>query len=617
MAASVAAAWLLSGLSAPASAGSDPVAVVSCDAEQRQRILPEPPVAEQSFGRAVAVGGSRLFASSPGAAVVAVYRQGETAEWIVEATLTAADSEEDDDFATAIAAIEERVLVGARRRDTAGADAGTAFVFELVDEAWMQVATLVGDGAQTGDEAGTAVALGGKFAVVGAPRADVRSDDDGAAFVFRRAGGVWEQDAEISATDGQRGDGFGSSIASDGARIAVGAPKHDCDDGNDCGRVLVYRRDPGVWQFEQALTAATPTAGARFGGSVAIHGQRLVVAAADEDGDTGFAYPFELSDGVWSPADRFRPAEAGAGAEFGRSVALDGTFLAIGAIDDDANDPRSGAVYLFDAGPDGWRERARLSASDGSSGDEFGRSVSVAGGRLAVGAPLSDVAAFNAGALYAFDEVEERQPGRLVLCAHCADGRDNDGDGATDFPDDEGCTERADRSEFPDCFDGLDNDDDGRIDFPSDPHCADANDESERRCGPESAVCFSLAGVCKRCGQPNSGTDGTLPTATDALFVLRAAVNLLSCRACVCDVDSNGGTTATDALRVLKRAVGQNVEVACPFGDEPALTTTTLAPTTTTTTTTTTSTSSTTLHPAATTTTTLVLSETTTTTVAR
>jgi hypothetical protein len=63
------------------------------------------------------------------------------------------------------------------------------------------------------------------------------------------------------------------------------------------------------------------------------------------------------------------------------------------------------------------------------------------------------------------------------------------------------------------------------------------------------------------CGQPVSSGDG--PTATDALFVLRVAVGLDSCEPCVCDVDGSGATTAGDALLALKVSVGEGLPLAC------------------------------------------------------
>lgn len=80
------------------------------------------------------------------------------------------------------------------------------------------------------------------------------------------------------------------------------------------------------------------------------------------------------------------------------------------------------------------------------------------------------------------------------------------------------------------------------------------------------------------CGQPLS--TGTKPTASDALFVLKAAVGSLQCELCVCDADGNGVESATDALLVLKVAVGNALPLLCPSC---ATTTTTTSSTTTTT----------------------------------
>jgi hypothetical protein len=70
------------------------------------------------------------------------------------------------------------------------------------------------------------------------------------------------------------------------------------------------------------------------------------------------------------------------------------------------------------------------------------------------------------------------------------------------------------------------------------------------------------------CGKPCTGGRGE-PQATDALFMLRAALDLVACAACVCDVDGSGDVSATDALRVLARAVGSGPELDCAACAEP------------------------------------------------
>lgn len=94
------------------------------------------------------------------------------------------------------------------------------------------------------------------------------------------------------------------------------------------------------------------------------------------------------------------------------------------------------------------------------------------------------------------------------------------------------------------------------------------------------------------CGQPNSS--GTTPTATDALFILNAAVGLVVCELCVCDVDGSRTITATDALRALQIAVGGDLGLNCPPCGTGATST---VSTSTSSTTSTTSTSSTTTMP--------------------
>jgi hypothetical protein len=73
------------------------------------------------------------------------------------------------------------------------------------------------------------------------------------------------------------------------------------------------------------------------------------------------------------------------------------------------------------------------------------------------------------------------------------------------------------------------------------------------------------------CGDPvlvahalGAGLRDALITASDALFILRTAVGSQTCELCLCDVDGGGTISAADALRALKKAVGQDVTLSCP-----------------------------------------------------
>jgi hypothetical protein len=63
----------------------------------------------------------------------------------------------------------------------------------------------------------------------------------------------------------------------------------------------------------------------------------------------------------------------------------------------------------------------------------------------------------------------------------CANGLDDDGDLAIDYPADPDCRSLDDLSEEPDCSDGIDNDDDGWVDHPDDPACSSPTAQIESR----------------------------------------------------------------------------------------------------------------------------------------
>ena len=76
----------------------------------------------------------------------------------------------------------------------------------------------------------------------------------------------------------------------------------------------------------------------------------------------------------------------------------------------------------------------------------------------------------------------------FVANAQCADGYDNDGDGATDYPQDQGCSSATDNDEYnstfvPQCSDNVDNDGDGLKDYPQDTGCENAADNNEQNAG--------------------------------------------------------------------------------------------------------------------------------------
>jgi hypothetical protein len=255
-------------------------------------------------------------------------------------------------------------------------DTGAAYVFTGVGERWSQEFKLVGDTA--GEAFGASVDLHGDTAVVGAPDGD-------AVYVFVRLGNIWIQEGDK--IEGLSGTQFGSSVTIQNGTILVGAPE-----SGTSGEVFVYNREvvagAVVWtQVGSALTGTGVAAGARFGESVNLSDGRAVIGAPGERDNTttgGAAYVFTRDAGVWAQSQKLDLGnEAAVGDRFGFSVAIEFDRIVVGAPDRDHD-------FGSDPGQDGWVLETPIDplfGSDTSAGDQAGYSVALSGDLALIGAP--------------------------------------------------------------------------------------------------------------------------------------------------------------------------------------------------------------------------------------
>ncbi len=160
-----------------------------------------------------------------------------------------------------------------------------------------QTAELAAADGAANDGLGTAVAISGSTAVVGAPSHTVGSNaGQGAAYVFSNASGSWKQTAELTASDGAAGDAFGSSVAIDGGTIVIGAPNRAE------GGAYVFTNTTGSWKQVAEVYDPSQKANDQFGFSVAISGGTLVVGTMISPAGTeleGAVYVFSNASGNW------------------------------------------------------------------------------------------------------------------------------------------------------------------------------------------------------------------------------------------------------------------------------------------------------------------------------
>lgn len=156
--------------------------------------------------------------------------------------LAAEDGDADDGFGWTIALDGDTALIGASGDDDPnGKGAGAAYVFERSNGRWEQQAKFAAGDGDAEDGFGVSVALASETALVGAPfDEDPNGTKAGSAYVFERSTGGWEQQAKLAAEDGDSEDGFGTSVALTGRTGLVGAPGDDDPNGKYAGAAYVF-----------------------------------------------------------------------------------------------------------------------------------------------------------------------------------------------------------------------------------------------------------------------------------------------------------------------------------------------------------------------------------------
>ncbi|MFN8467655.1 MAG: hypothetical protein U0X20_19000 [Caldilineaceae bacterium] len=363
-----------------------------------------------------------------------------------QALLKANNIGPNDQYGYAVAISGNTIAVGAPGEDSgattvngnggddSATDAGAVYVYTSSNNQWNLQAYIKAANAQAGDQFGYAVALAGDTLVVGAPGEDssgAPADNSalgaGAAYVFVRSGGAWSQTAYLKASNANAGDGFGTAVAADTGVIAVGAPYEDSATSNptdntalDAGAAYMYQGSGATWMQQGYLKASNGGPGDRFGWSVGVHQQTVVVGAPYEDSmvtgvnafafdnaatDAGAAYIFALTGG-WTQQAYVKATNTGAGDLFGWSVGVgsagDGFSVVIGAPGEDSNatgvngNPSNdaatdaGAAYTYRLNGVTWSSSGYLKAAIADPGDQFGWSVTAYGNWVVVGAPNED-----------------------------------------------------------------------------------------------------------------------------------------------------------------------------------------------------------------------------------
>ncbi len=376
------------------------------------KLIVEGAAAADLAGWSIAASGSRLLVgvredddAGESSGSVRVYeRQGTTCPgtWRETHSLAADDAGPLDRFGTAVAIDGRVAVIGARTDGAAAPQGGSAYVFRLEAGLWQQEAMLTAPDAEPDDLFGWAVAVDDDTCIIGAPF----REPHGIAWVFRRTGGgdswvPWTRLAPIEPTARH----FGLAVAVAGGTLLVG-DESDAGPVIGSGAVTVYRRSGHTWAFEARWTAEPESA---FGRSLTMTSDTVLIGAPHDSREgrwAGAAWLYERDPVTkrWQAPRRLIAPDATAWHEFGHAVALHGDTALVGAPGSDDQGPGSGAVYTCRREATGWQTMTKLTAPDAEEDDRFGWSVAAAREMVAGGAPHESAGGFWAGAVYVWEE---------------------------------------------------------------------------------------------------------------------------------------------------------------------------------------------------------------------
>ena len=319
-------------------------------------------------------------------------------------------------------------------------DDSTANYPLTIDPSFQQQAYLKASNTGANDNFGVSVAIAGDTVVIGAfnedsnatgvngDQSDNSADSAGAAYVFTRSGTTWSQQAYLKASNTESNDNFGISVAIANDTVVIGAFSEasnatgiDGDQSNNsaiqAGAAYVFTRSGTTWNQQAYLKASNAGEGDRFGNSIDITNDTVIVGALSEasnasgiDGDqsdnsadnAGVVYVFIRNGSNWSQQAYLKASNAEGNDFFGNALAITNNTIVVGAssessnateIDGDQSDnsaDTAGAAYVFIRSGNTWSQQAYLKASNTEANDQFGFSVAIAGNTVVVGANAED-----------------------------------------------------------------------------------------------------------------------------------------------------------------------------------------------------------------------------------
>ncbi|MEO0557961.1 MAG: T9SS type A sorting domain-containing protein [Bacteroidota bacterium] len=289
---------------------------------------------EVAGGNTVDLDGSRLVVGNQDNRSASTYELA-NGTWSSTGQLRGADS-----FGASVALDGNHLLVGTPGFGTAR---GTVDAYAFDGRVWQPTTRVVSPDSIGGDQFGASVALDDGLAVVGAPGRRRANNIYGDAYVYEASGDRWDLAAAMAPPANGRIGEFGRAVAVNGGRVLVAAPI-SLSRPSQSGTVYGY--EGTTWRHTRTLIG--PEDYTSFGSALALDGNRAAIGAPRTGpGNNGTAFVYVDDGQQWGLSRQLAPPE-GKGGAFGRSVDLSGRSIAVGAPLDSEIGPFAGSAYLFE-----------------------------------------------------------------------------------------------------------------------------------------------------------------------------------------------------------------------------------------------------------------------------
>lgn len=284
-------------------------------------------------------------------------------------------------FGTRIALSNDKVFVSNYHHGS-----GAVHVFDFFGRF---ITTLAASNGSEGDEFGKDLGASSTDIVVGAPNAN---GGEGRVYVYSLSS-FSEKDILVAndhTTQGQQH--FGEAIGVSDLKIVIGAPDSDSSSG------ALYIFD-GFIRFQERKVVAPQSDGKAnglFGNEVIVQNDRIFAGSPGYSNATGAVYKYDTAGNLMKTIEG-----SSEGDEFGHSISAFGSMLVVGAPGSDIDGPNSGVANIYDLQNDNAILSTTIRPADGSTGFNFGYSVSVSSSSIMITAPKIDSG--EVGAVYVFD----------------------------------------------------------------------------------------------------------------------------------------------------------------------------------------------------------------------